>query len=186
MPLSVVSASFRFRVFLIRELTRATSRINECARLFEILLAHRVYAAFISTIRQILDSFVRILNTRPAIRDPLELTAVAFTHVYEVSPRKDRRGAALISDALPFGALLYGEPNAISNAIGYTKHRSRSHRAVIRVTMLLAMGSRRTKLRDLTQTDAGCVGRADFSPGWLRDCSPHKEKRNSKTHRIQV
>ena len=27
----------------------------------------------------------------------------------------------------------YGEPNAISNAIGYAKHRSRSHDAVIRV-----------------------------------------------------
>jgi hypothetical protein len=37
----------------------------------------------------------------------------------------------LISDALPFGQC-YGEPNAISNAIGYAEHRSRSHRAVIR------------------------------------------------------
>jgi hypothetical protein len=27
----------------------------------------------------------------------------------------------------------YGEPNAISNAVGYAKHRSRSHHAVIRV-----------------------------------------------------
>jgi hypothetical protein len=27
----------------------------------------------------------------------------------------------------------YGEPNAISNAIGYAQHRSRSHDAVIRV-----------------------------------------------------
>jgi hypothetical protein len=39
----------------------------------------------------------------------------------------------LISDALPFGRLWYGEPNAISTAIGYAKFRSRSHRAVIRV-----------------------------------------------------
>ena len=39
----------------------------------------------------------------------------------------------LISDALPFGRLRYGEPNAISNAIGYAKHRSRSHDGVIRV-----------------------------------------------------
>jgi hypothetical protein len=39
----------------------------------------------------------------------------------------------LISDALPFGRLWYGDPNAISNAIGYAKHRSRSHNAVIRV-----------------------------------------------------
>jgi len=54
-------------------------------------------------------------------------------HVYEVRPRKDHRGFDLISDALPFGRLWYGEPNAVENAIGYTKHRSRSHRAVIRV-----------------------------------------------------
>jgi hypothetical protein len=39
----------------------------------------------------------------------------------------------LISDALPFGRLWYGERNAISNAIGYAKFRSRSHDAVIRV-----------------------------------------------------
>ncbi len=54
-------------------------------------------------------------------------------HVYEVRPRKDNRGVDLISDALPFGRLWYGEPNAISNAIGYAKFRSRSHHAVIRV-----------------------------------------------------
>jgi hypothetical protein len=47
--------------------------------------------------------------------------------------RKDHRGVDLISDALPFGRLWYGEPNAISNAIGYAMHRSRSHPAVIRV-----------------------------------------------------
>ena len=39
----------------------------------------------------------------------------------------------LISDALPFNGLWYGEPNAISNAIGCAKFRSRSHDAVIRV-----------------------------------------------------
>ena len=33
------------------------------------------------------------------------------THVYEVRPRKDKRGVDLISDALPFGRLWYGEPN---------------------------------------------------------------------------
>src|SRR5437763_7666458 len=54
-------------------------------------------------------------------------------HVYEIRPRKDRRGVDLISDALPFGRLWYVEPNAISNAIGYAKFRSRSHDAVIRV-----------------------------------------------------
>jgi hypothetical protein len=54
-------------------------------------------------------------------------------HVYEARPRKGHRGVDLISDALPFGRLWYGEPNAISNAIGYATHRSRSHDAVIRV-----------------------------------------------------
>src|SRR5258705_4312358 len=61
------------------------------------------------------------------------MKAMAKMHVYEVRPRKDRRGFDLISDALPFGRLWYAEPNAISNAIGYAKHRSRSHHAVIRV-----------------------------------------------------
>jgi hypothetical protein len=45
----------------------------------------------------------------------------------------DRRGIDLISDALPFGRLWYGEPSAASNAVDYAKHRSRSHDAVIRV-----------------------------------------------------
>jgi hypothetical protein len=52
---------------------------------------------------------------------------------YEVGQRSDKRGVDLISDALPFGRLWYGEPNAIANAVGYAQHRSRSHRAVIRV-----------------------------------------------------
>ena len=54
-------------------------------------------------------------------------------HVYEVRPRKDKRGFDLVSDVLPFGHLWYGEPNAVSNAIGYAMHSSRSADAVIRV-----------------------------------------------------
>ena len=54
-------------------------------------------------------------------------------HLYEVRPRKDKRGVDLISDALPFGRLWYGGPNAVSNAIGYAMHDSRSTDAVIRV-----------------------------------------------------
>jgi hypothetical protein len=54
-------------------------------------------------------------------------------HVYEVRPRKDHRGVDLISDALPFGRLWYGEADAISNAIGYAKFYSRSHDALIHV-----------------------------------------------------
>jgi hypothetical protein len=60
------------------------------------------------------------------------------THVYEVRPRKDHLGVDLISDALPFGRLWYSEPDAITNAIGYAKFYSRSHHAVIHVSMKLA------------------------------------------------
>jgi len=48
-------------------------------------------------------------------------------------PRKDKRGVDLISNALPFDRLWYGEPDAISNAISYAKFYSRSYDAVIRV-----------------------------------------------------
>ena len=44
---------------------------------------------------------------------------------YEVRPRSDKRGVNLISDALPFGRLWYGAPNAISNAIAYAKFTRR-------------------------------------------------------------
>ena len=56
-----------------------------------------------------------------------DLTA---NHVYEVRPRKDKRGVDLISDVLPFGRLWYDTPD---DAIGYAMHSSRSHNAVIRV-----------------------------------------------------
>jgi hypothetical protein len=51
-------------------------------------------------------------------------------HVYEIHPRKDKRGVNLISDALPFGRPWYTKPD---HAVGYAQFRSRSHNAVIRV-----------------------------------------------------
>ena len=57
----------------------------------------------------------------------------SIIRVYQVRPRKDRRGFDLISDALPFGRLWYGELNAITSAIGYAVFFSRSNDAVIRV-----------------------------------------------------
>jgi hypothetical protein len=45
-----------------------------------------------------------------------------FMHVYEVRPRKDKRGVDLISDALPFGRLWYDEPNAVSNLFETHEH----------------------------------------------------------------
>ena len=51
-------------------------------------------------------------------------------HVYQVRPRKDKRGFDLISDTLPFGRLWYTKPD---DAVDYAKFFSRSHDAVIRV-----------------------------------------------------
>jgi hypothetical protein len=63
----------------------------------------------------------------------MNIAMISSRHIYEVRPRKDRRGVDLVSDVLPFGGLWYGGPNAIENAIGYAMHSSRSHDAVIRV-----------------------------------------------------
>ena len=49
------------------------------------------------------------------------MTSTISAHIYGVRPRKDHRGADLISDALPFGLLWYGESDAVSNAVGYAK-----------------------------------------------------------------
>jgi len=54
-------------------------------------------------------------------------------HVYEVRPRKDKRGVDLISDALPFGRCGMASRTQIANAISYVEHCSRSHDAIIRV-----------------------------------------------------
>jgi len=67
------------------------------------------------------------------LRLKYELSTVQVMHAYEVRSRKDHRGFDLISDALPFGRLWYGEPDAMNNAIGYAKFFSRSRPAVIRV-----------------------------------------------------
>jgi hypothetical protein len=49
------------------------------------------------------------------------------------SARAKINAASISFPMLPFGRLLYGEPNAVSNAIGYAQRYSRSHDAVIRV-----------------------------------------------------
>jgi hypothetical protein len=40
---------------------------------------------------------------------------------------KDQRVVDLICDALPFDRLLYGGPNAVSNAIGYMRSITADH-----------------------------------------------------------
>ena len=63
----------------------------------------------------------------------IEALIGSFLYPTPVHPRKDHRGVDLISDALPFGGLWYGEPNAVASAIDYAKFHSCSHDAVIRV-----------------------------------------------------
>jgi len=70
------------------------------------------------------------VNLSEPSNQAMQRTAEHPMHVYEVRPRKDKRGVDLISDALPFGRLWYDTPD---HAIGYAMHSSRSHRAVIRV-----------------------------------------------------
>jgi hypothetical protein len=57
----------------------------------------------------------------------------ATVRVYEVRPRKDKRGFDLAFNVLPFGELWYDGPNAITNAVGYAQFYRRSHDAVVRV-----------------------------------------------------
>jgi hypothetical protein len=65
----------------------------------------------------------------------------------EVRPRKDKRGVDLISGALPFGGLWYGEPDAISNAVGSVKFYSRP--ALLAFLISWAMSSRLASLPSL-------------------------------------
>jgi len=59
--------------------------------------------------------------------------ATTTRHIYEIRPRKDRRGFDLISDRLPLGLLWFEGPDAIVDAVNYAKFCSRSHPAIIRV-----------------------------------------------------
>ena len=76
-----------------------------------------------------------------------QMKVLRSIHVYKVRPRRDKRGVNLISDALPFGCLWRGEPDAISDAIGYAKFRSRLHDAAIRVYDAAGNVSTRTSNR---------------------------------------
>jgi len=79
-----------------------------------------------------------------------------------VPPRKDHRGVDLISDALRFGRLWYGEPNAVSNA----KFRSRSHRAVTQIEKLNALPLRTQRSTTLFLKGEYALDRAWKSGGF--------------------
>jgi hypothetical protein len=60
-------------------------------------------------------------------------TTTSSKDVYEIRPRKDRRGFELISDRLPLGLLWFEGPDALVDAVIYAKFYSRAHPAIIRV-----------------------------------------------------
>jgi hypothetical protein len=70
------------------------------------------------------------LNTYPVLREnkPNAVRSGASTHIYEVRPRRDKRGFDLISNVLPFGGLWYAK---LDDAVSYAKFFSRSHDALI-------------------------------------------------------
>ena len=60
-------------------------------------------------------------------------TMASLQEVYEIRPRKDRRGYDLIADCLPLGVLWFEGPEAIGDAVNYARFFSRSHPAIVRV-----------------------------------------------------
>jgi hypothetical protein len=54
-------------------------------------------------------------------REDVPVKSAKMSFVACAGRAKDKRGVDLTSDALPFGRLWYGEPQAISYAIGYAK-----------------------------------------------------------------
>jgi len=67
-------------------------------------------------------------ETQPQLQPVfLRLSAMISKHAYEIRPRNDHRGVNLISDALPFGRLWYGELNAVSNAMWGTQSFAVAH-----------------------------------------------------------
>jgi len=54
-------------------------------------------------------------------------------HVYEIRPRKDRRGLDLISERLPLGVLWFEGADAIEDAVNYARAFSYPRPAIIRV-----------------------------------------------------
>ena len=58
---------------------------------------------------------------------------IGSQHVYEIRPRKDRRGLNLISDQLPLGLLRFEGPDAFVDAVNYAKFYSPCHAIIIRL-----------------------------------------------------
>jgi hypothetical protein len=76
-------------------------------------------------------------------------------------PGKDHRDVGRISVVLALGRLWYGEPGAISNAVGYAKFYSRSHNAVIRIHQRRARGEFGHSMRSVAVFVGFCYQQTD-------------------------
>ena len=68
----------------------------------------------IRSMRSLRSSLISNSKQRPGMM-------TSSQHLYAVRPCKDKRGVDVISDALPFGRLWYGEANAAINAVSYAR-----------------------------------------------------------------
>jgi hypothetical protein len=84
-------------------------------------------------------SFLSINLTERVTRDDADWNQTptaamsSSQHVYEIRPRKDRRGFDLIGDRLPLGLLWFEGPDAFGDAVSYAKFFSLSQPAIIRL-----------------------------------------------------
>jgi hypothetical protein len=110
---------------------------NHSARTFgrlmkRLALPRQKAVDFTKRTRGVLKASIKLVQQRWTRSDRLKHSTTPM-HIYEIRPRADHHGVDLISDVLPYSPLWYRGPNAIRDAIGCAKHRSRSHDAVIRV-----------------------------------------------------
>jgi CRP-like cAMP-binding protein len=68
--------------------------------------------------KSLVDHLCYVIFSKPIGRNAAWRFLIFVLHVYEVRPRKDKRGGDLVSDALPVGRLWYAERDAVANAIG--------------------------------------------------------------------
>src|SRR5437867_9062666 len=93
-----------------------------------------------------------------------------FGYRSAINDSKGSSGFDLISDALPFGRLWYGEPNATSNAIDYAKFYSRTHHAQSRA----CFHSR--EIRIVLPSTPDPIGRAGFTASSPRRASGNEDR----------
>jgi hypothetical protein len=79
--------------------------------------------------RRVLKASINLVQQRWGKREH----SASAIHIYEIRPRADKHGFDLNSDALLSSPLWFRGPNAIRDAIRYSKFYSQSHSVVIHI-----------------------------------------------------